>query len=45
MDIRMAQCYNKIDYLSKKYNCTMREGSFIYSLQSLEKVYQNKGLT
>ena len=44
LDVKMAQCYNKIDQLSKKYNCTMREASFIYSLQSLEKVYQNKGL-
>jgi glutamate dehydrogenase (NAD(P)+) len=44
LDVRMAQCYNKIDYISKKYNCTMREASFIYSLQSLEKVYHTKGL-
>ena len=44
MDVRMAQCYNKIDYISKKYNCTMREASFIYSLQSLEKVYEKKGI-
>ena len=44
LDVRMAQSYNKIDYLSKKYDCTMREASFIYSLQSLEKVYQSKGI-
>jgi glutamate dehydrogenase/leucine dehydrogenase len=44
LDVKMGQCYNKIDYLSKKYDCTMREASFIYSLQSLEKVYKNKGL-
>jgi glutamate dehydrogenase (NAD(P)+) len=44
LDVKMGQCYNKIDQLSKKYNCTMREASFIYSLQSLEKIYKNKGL-
>ena len=44
LDVKMSQCYNKIDQLSKKYNCTMRKASFIYSLQSLEKVYKNKGL-
>ena len=44
LDVKMGQCYNKIDQLSKKYNCTMRKASFIYSLQSLEKVYKNKGL-
>ena len=44
LDVKMGQCYNKIDQLSKKYNCTMREASFIYSLQSLEKMYMNKGL-
>ena len=44
LDVKMGQCYNKIDYLSKKYDCTMREASFIYSLQSLEKIYKNKGL-
>ena len=39
LDYKMGDCYNKIDELSKKYNCTMREASFVYSLQSLEKVY------
>ena len=39
LDYKMGHCYNKIDKLSKKYNCTMREASFVYSLQSLEKIY------
>ena len=39
LDYKMRDCYNKIDELSKKYNCTMREASFVYSLQSLEKIY------
>lgn len=39
LDYKMGHCYNKIDELSKKYNCTMREASFVYSLQSLEKIY------
>jgi len=39
LDSKMRDCYNKIDELSKKYNCTMREASFVYSLQSLEKIY------
>ena len=39
LDYKMGHCYNKIDELSKKYNCTMREASFVYALQSLEKIY------
>ena len=39
LDSKMGDCYNKIDELSNKYDCTMREASFVYSLQSLEKIY------
>jgi glutamate dehydrogenase (NAD(P)+) len=39
LDGKMTQCYDKIKQLSVKYNCTLREASFVYSLQSLEKIY------
>ena len=38
-DSKMRDCYNKIDKLSTKYNCTMREASYIYALQTLENIY------
>ena len=44
LDLKMKTCYEKVKELSKKYNCTMREASFIYSLQSLEKIYIKKGI-
>ena len=44
LDLRMKVCYEKIKELSKKYNCSLRSASFIYSLQSLEKVYIKKGI-
>jgi glutamate dehydrogenase (NAD(P)+) len=39
LDLKMAHCYNKINELSNKYNCTMREASFVYALQILETKY------
>lgn len=44
LDLKMQKCYEKVKELSKQYNCSLRNASFIYSLQSLEKVYQSKGI-
>lgn len=44
LDEKMHDCFYKIEHLKEKYNCTMREASFIYSLQSLENTYKKKGI-
>ena len=44
LDLKMQECYKKIKELSKQYNCSLRNASFIYSLKILEKVYIKKGI-
>jgi len=44
LDGKMGECYNKVTKIAKEYDCTLREASFIYSLQSIEKVYKKRGI-
>ena len=44
LDLKMQKCYEKVKELSKQYNCSLRNASFIYSLKILEKVYIKKGI-
>lgn len=44
LDNGMRKTYNKILYISNKYNCSLREASYIYSLKKIEKTYERRGI-
>ena len=43
LDNSMKKSYNKILYISNKYQCSLREASYIYALKKLEKTYERRG--
>ena len=40
---KMKNTFSKVNALAKEYDCTLREGSYIYSLKRLEKCYEMRG--
>ena len=41
--VKMATTFTKIDVISSKYKCSMREASYIYSLKKIEEIYCRRG--
>lgn len=43
LDKKMKKSYYKVLNIANKYNCTMREASYIYSLKKIEETYLARG--
>ena len=44
LEKKMKKTFNDVFNISKQYNCTLREASYIKSMQKLENTYLSRGL-
>ena len=44
LSLNINKTFNNVYDISKQYNCTLREASYIKSIQKLENTYLSRGL-